>query len=62
MIAETPLISIAEGGKQEGPTQASSVSLQASSPSAELEAAAAQVGDRKWNWEKKILYLTIEAF
>jgi len=28
------------------------VQVQASSPSAEVKAAAAQVGDRNWNWEK----------
>jgi hypothetical protein len=37
-----------------------SASFQASSPSAQVKAAAAQVGDRNWNWEKKILCSTIE--
>lgn len=40
--------------------QARSALVQASSPSAQDKAAAAQVGDRKWNWEEKILYSIIE--
>jgi hypothetical protein len=34
--------------------QARSASVQASSPSAQVKVAVAQVGDRNWNWEKKI--------
>jgi hypothetical protein len=32
--------------------QARSALVQASSPSAQVKVAAAQVGDRNWNWEK----------
>jgi hypothetical protein len=40
--------------------KACSASLQAYSPSAQVKAAAAQVGDRNCNGEKKILYSTNE--
>ena len=40
--------------------QARSASVQASSPSPQVKAAAAQVGDRNWNLRKKILCPTIE--
>jgi hypothetical protein len=39
--------------------QARSVWLQASSPSAQVKTAAAQVGDRNWNWRGKISCPTI---
>jgi len=40
--------------------QVRSASVQASSPSAQVKAAAAQAGDRNWNWRKKILCPTME--
>jgi hypothetical protein len=39
--------------------QAHSASVQASSPSAQVKAAVAKIGDHNWNWEKKILYSTM---
>jgi len=45
-------------GLKQGPKMAhllDSASVQASSPSAQAKAAAALVGDRNWNWKKKIL-------
>jgi len=39
--------------------QAASPSVQASSPSAQGKAAAAQVGDRNWNWRKNLSCPTI---
>jgi hypothetical protein len=56
------------GSRRQGPemvsllVKACSTSIQASSPSAQVKAAAAQVGDRNWNWEKKILCPTIGIF
>jgi len=41
--------------------QARSASVQASSPSAQVKAAVAKVGDYNWNWEEKILYSAIRA-
>ncbi len=40
--------------------QAHSVSVQASSFSAQAKAALPQVGDRNWNWRKNLLCPTIE--